>query len=114
MRGLDELLLQMADDDPLRDNILLARTKLVADEQLRAEKLSRLHEEFQDTDGGMQALYELGRLKIGLYQGKSNLEQKKKYLADARATLMRFISLYPDSFCAEQVEKNLDDLPMVD
>jgi len=114
MRGLDELLLQMADDDPLRDNILLARTKLVADEQLRAEKLSRLHEEFQDTDGGMQALYELGRLKIGLYQGESNLEQKKKYLADARATLTRFIGLYPDSFCAEQVKKNLDDLPMVD
>jgi len=111
---LDELLEQIGDDDRLRDNILLAQTKLVADEQLRAENFGRLHKKFQDTDGGMQALYELARLKIGLYQNESNLEQKKKYLADARATLTSFISLYPDSFCAEQVKKNLDDLPTVD
>jgi len=110
---LDELLAQMGDNDPLRDNILLAQTKLIADDQLQVEKLSQLHEECQDTDGGMQALYELGLLKISLWrqQSESNLEQKKKYLSDARATLTSFISLYPDSFCAEQVKKNLDDLP---
>jgi hypothetical protein len=112
-RQLDELMVQVGDDDPLRDNILLARTKLIADEQLRAEKLSQLHGEFLDTDGGLQALYELGLLKIRLWrqQNNSNLEQKKKYLSDARATLIGFINLYPDSFCAEQVRKNLDDLP---
>jgi hypothetical protein len=112
-RQLDELLVQVGDGDPLRDNILLARTKLIADEQLRAEKLGQLHGGFLDTDGGMQALYELGLLKIRLWrqQSDSNLEQKKKYLADARATLISFINLYPDSFCAEQVRKNLDDLP---
>jgi hypothetical protein len=113
---LDKLLLQMGNDDRLRDNILLAQTKLIADEQLRAEKLSQLHEEFRDTDGGMHALYELGLLKIHLWrqQDESNLEQKKKYLAETRATLTSFINLYPDSFCAEQVKKNLDDLPVVD
>jgi len=113
-RGLDELLSQMDDDDPLRDNILLARAKLVADEQLRAEKLSQLHKKFRDTDGGMQALYELGLLKIRLWrqQDESNLEQKKKYLAETRATLTSFTEKYPDSFCAEQVKKNLEDLPM--
>ncbi|MBA7659965.1 hypothetical protein ES703_67962 [subsurface metagenome] len=62
---LDELLVQIGDDDPLRDNVLLAKTKLVADEQQRAEKLAQLHNKFQNTDGGMQALYELARLKIG-------------------------------------------------
>ncbi len=115
-RQLGGLLAQMNDNDPLRDNVLLARTKLIADEQLRAEKLDQLHKEFQDTDGGVQTLYELGLLKISLWrqQSESNLEQKKKYLADARATLTSFISLYPDSFCAEQVKKNLDDLPTVD
>jgi hypothetical protein len=115
-RHLNELLLQMGDDDPLRDNILLARAKLVADEQLRAEKLSQLREEFQDTDGGMQALYELGLLKIRLWRqmDESNSEQKKKYLAQTRATLTSFTEKYPDSFCAEQVKKNLDDLPTVD
>lgn len=113
-RHLDELIEKMGDKAPLRDNILLARTRLVADEQLRAEKLAQLNKEFQDTDGGMQALYELGLLKIGLYQGESNLEKKKDYLTDARDTLARFISLYPESFCTEQVQKNLDDLPTVD
>jgi hypothetical protein len=112
-RRLDELLGQMGERDRLRDNILLAQTKLIADEQLRAEKLGQLHEQFQNTDGGMQALYELALLKIHLWRQRSdsNLEQKKKYLADARATLTSFIEKYPDSFCAEQVRKNLDDLP---
>ena len=112
-RHLNELLSQMGDDAPLRDNVLLARAKLVADEQLRAEKLSQLHGEFQDTDGGMQALYELALLKIHLWrqQSESNLEQKKKYLADARATLASFTEKYPASFCADQAKKNLDDLP---
>ena len=110
---LDELLEQIGADDPLRDNIVLAQAKLVADEQLRAERLSELHKGFPETDGGMQALYELGLLKISLWrqQDESNLELKKKYLAQARATLERFIGLYPDSFCAEQVKKNLDGLP---
>ena len=111
---LERLLQQMDDNDPLRENILLAQTKLIADEQLQAERLGQLHKRFQNTDGGMQALYELGLLKIGLYQNESNLEQKKKYLADARATLTSFISLYPDSFCAEHVQKILNDLPTVD
>jgi len=112
-RRLDELLEQIGGGDPLRDNILLAQTKLIADEQLRAEKLGRLHKKFHDTDGGMQALYELALLKIHLWRqrSESNLEQKKKYLADARATLTSFIAKYPDSFCAEQANKNLDDLP---
>jgi len=115
-RRLDELLEQIGDNDPLRDNILLARAKLVADEQLRAENLGRLHREFRDTDGGMQALYELALLKISLWhqQDEANLEQKKKYLAETRATLTRFTEKYPDSFCAGQAKKILDNLPTAD
>jgi len=113
---LEELLEQTSGEDPLRDNILLAQVKLIADEHLRAEKLGELHKKFEDKDGGMQALYELGLLKIGLWrqQDESNMEQKKKYLADARATLTSFIGLYPDSFCAEQVKRHLDSLPNVE
>lgn len=113
---LDELLSQMDDNDPLRDNVLLAQVKLVADEQLQAEKLSQLHKKLQDTDGGMQALYELALLKISLWrqQSEANPEQKKKYLADVRATLTSFVGLYPTSIFADQAKKNLDDLPIVD
>ena len=113
-RQLDKLIDQMDKTDPLCDNVMLAQTKLVADRQRRAEKLYQLYRKFKNTDGGMQALYEVARLKIGQYQNEPNLEQKKKYLADARATLTSFISLYPDSFCAEQAKKTLDDLPTVE
>ena len=101
----------MGPGDPLRDNVLLAQVKLVADEHLRAEKLSQLHKRFKDSDGGMQALYELARLKISSYQSESNPEHKKKYLAETRALLTSFIDLYPDSFYAEQAQRNLDSLP---
>ncbi len=111
---LDILLEQIGKNDPLHDNILLAQIKLIVDEQLQAEKLSQLYREFQNTDGGMQALYELARLKIGLYQKEPNPEQKKKCLADARTALTSFISSYPDSFYTEQVKKILDDLPTVE
>jgi len=108
---LDELIQQIGDKDPLRDNILLAQVKLIADEKLRAEKLAQLHKDFEKTDGGIQALYELGRLKLSMYHNETNPEQKKKYLDDTRDTLKLFISLYPDSFCAEQAKKTLDGLP---
>jgi len=111
---LNGLLEQTEEKDRLRDNILLAQAKLVADEQGRAERLSELHEGFPETDGGMLALYELGRLKIGLYHGELDSEQKKKYLADARATLAHFLELYPGNFCAEQVKEVLDGLPGVE
>jgi len=113
---LDEMLKQMGDKDPLRDNILLAKTKLDADEQMRAEKLALLHRDFQGTDGGMQALYELGLLKRRQWsqQEESNLELKKKFLVETRTILTSFISLYPGGIFTEQVQKILDDLPVVE
>ena len=115
-RQLDELLKQTKDNDPLRDNILLAQANLIADEELRAEKLSWLHKKFSNSDGGVQALYELALLKISIWrqQSDSNPEQKKKYLANARDVLTNFVSLYPDSIFSEQVKKNLADLPNVE
>ncbi len=113
---LDGMLKQMGDKDPLRDNVLLAETKLVVDEQLRAEELAQLHRDFQSTDGGMQALYELGLLKRRQWsqQDKSNVELRKKLLVETRAILTSFISLYPGGIFTEQVQKILDDLPVVD
>jgi len=108
---LDGLLEQTEDKDPLRDNILLAQAKLVEDGQVQAERLNEVHEAFENTDGGMMALYELGRLKIGLYQDESDAELKKKRLADVRATLSKFLELYPNIFCAGQVKEVLDGLP---
>jgi len=105
---LNLLLEQTKDNDRLRDNILLAQAKLVADRQVRAERLNEVHESFQKTDGGMMALYELGRLKSELYQNESDPEKKKKHLADARTTLSKFLELYPNSFFADQIKENLE------
>jgi hypothetical protein len=115
-RQLDELLSELTENSPLRDNILLEKVKLTADEKLRAEELEKLYKQFSGTDGGMQALYELALLKISFWrkQDEADVELKKKYLADARSTLTTYINLYPDSFCAEQVKKNLDNLPAIE
>ena len=108
---LDELLTQIGEDSRLEDNILLAQIKIIADEKLRAEKFAQLHQQFKDTDGGMLALYELALLKTSFYQNESNPEQKKAYLAETRKTLNKFVGLYPDSFWAEQLKENLENLP---
>ena len=104
---LDLLLAQTGDKDALRDNILLAKAKLIADDQHRAQRLGELSRQYQNTDGGTQALYELTRLNIRLYQRES----KRANLVLARDMLTSFLSLYPDSFYSPQVKKNLDDLP---
>ena len=104
---LETLLARTGEQDGLRDNILLAQAKLIADEQGRGERLAELHRQCQKTDGGMQALYELTRLKIQLYQQKAD----KDSLVQARDMLASFLSLYPRSFYADQVAKNLEDLP---
>jgi len=113
---LDELLAQMSPEDPLRDNVLLAKAELIADDQLRAETFEVLHKQYGETDGGIQAMYELALLKIQMWrqQEQTNAEQKKKYLSEARAILANFINLYPNSFYARQVKKNLEDLPVTD
>jgi hypothetical protein len=106
----------MGKNDPLRDNVLLAQIKLIPDEQLRAERLAELNQKYQLTDGGIQALYDLALLKIHFWrqQDESNVERKKQYLTDARTTLNDFLKMYPDSFGAEQVRKNLAGLPAAD
>ncbi len=104
---LDRLLAQTGEKDPLRDNLFIEKAKLIADDQTRAQRLGELSREFQNTDGGMQALYELTRLNIRLYQR----EPKKERLLHARNMLTSFLSWYPESFHAAQVKKNLDDLP---
>jgi hypothetical protein len=94
-------------EDGLQDNLLLEKAKLIADEQGRGRRLEALHRQFPSTDGGAQALYELTRLKIEMYQR----EPRKDSLQQARDMLMSFLTLYPKSFYADQVKKNLDDLP---
>lgn len=110
---LEGLLAQTGPQDGLRDNILLAQAKLILDDHGRSERLSELNRQYQDTDGGMEALYELTHLKIRLYQeeGDADRNNKRRLLTEARDMLSSFTSLYPNSFYVEQVERNLEALP---
>jgi len=110
---LSDLLEQIGDTDGLRDNVLLAQAKLIPDEDSRLTELTALHHDFQNSDAGVEALYELGLLKIRLYQAQSDAGRKKTLLADARDTLARFSELYADTPYADQVNKNLRTLPAV-
>ncbi|MHC4757928.1 MAG: tetratricopeptide repeat protein [Planctomycetota bacterium] len=113
---LQTMIDQTNEDDGLRDNILLARAKLIVDEQLHAETLTELHNKFSGRDGGIEALYELAllRRRIWSQMDQSNLELKKKALIDARDAFEKFIQLYPDSIFAEQAKTNIENLPAVE
>ena len=101
---------------PLRDNILLEQIKLISDPQIKAQQLYDLHEKYKNTDGGLEALYELALLKIKIWRDQSAKEItiKKDKLIDARNCLTDFINLYPESIFTIQAQKNLQDLPSVE
>jgi len=111
---LQQLLEQIKEDDPLRDNILVAKADLIPDRQVRAEEYEKLHREFKNTDGGTKALYKLALLRIKMWQqlGESNKEKKQEYLEKARATLTSFVSFYPNSIYADKATNNLTALPI--
>lgn len=109
---VEDLLSKIAEDDPLRDNLLLARAMLISDPAKRAEALSSLHQEQGKTDGGIRAQYELGVLKVGLWKDKqSGEEQRVDNLRQARTILGGFVSTWPDSIYAGPARELLGSLP---
>ena len=86
MAVLRMLLQQMADKDRLRDNVLLAEAKLLADQHSLATRLLSLHQAYMGSDGGMEALFELGLLKIRRWREhtEGDAESRQKMLAEAR------------------------------
>jgi hypothetical protein len=111
-RQLDGLIAETDKKSPLRDNVLLAKIMLIPDAQLKGAQLKELGEKFGNTDGGTQAVYELGLLKVSLWKDPQASEaDKKTYLADARAILTGFIALYPKSTFSAHAQTMLDSLP---
>ncbi len=110
---LEKLNAQIKSEEPLQDNILLAKIMLIEDPQLRAEKLKELWEKYKETDGGIRALYELAILKVQLskQQPTDRSEEKARHLTEARETLEAFVKLYPDSIFTEQAQSILNNLP---
>lgn len=110
---LAHLRAQMGPQDCLQDNVRFAEIKLIADDETRLKELAAHHDQFHNTDGGIEAMFELGLLETGLYRAQTDPEQKKNRLRKAILTLDSFLKFYPDSIYAEQVKKNLSDLPVL-
>lgn len=109
---LDALLIEMPQDDPLRDNILLKKIMLIKDIIQQSQKLSELSQTYPGTDAGKRALYELGLVKVQHWKNpQSSPELKTQLLAEARTILTDFIQKYPDSIYAAQAESVLKSLP---
>lgn len=111
--NLDRLLSQMDPNDPLRDNVLLEKIRLIADEKLRAKEYSNLSKQYEGTDGGIAAFYDLVRLKISFWRQYEQEDGagKNELLADARQALSDFIRIYPDNFRTRLAEETLSKLP---
>ena len=112
---LEELLTQTKDVDPLRDNILLAVTLQVEDTMRRAQQLEDISNKYGETDGGMQALYELGVDYVKMWKEiDEGAQLKKEYLSKAREILARFIKKFPDSIFRAEAQRKLSSLPTTD
>jgi uncharacterized membrane protein YhaH (DUF805 family) len=113
--NLDELLSEMGKDDPLRDNVLLEKTCLIPDEQHRAEEYANLHRQFENTDGGIAAFYDLALLKISFWrqQDQGDVQRKKELLVEAGNALSEFVKMYPDNFRTHLARQTLSKLPAV-
>ena len=109
---LDNMLNQITDQSPLKDNIVLAQTMLISDVVLRAQRLGEVSKNFAGTDGGIQAKFEQASLKLTIWK-EHNLSdtEKEKYLTEAKNDLQDFIKNYPDSIFAEQAYEKLAVLP---
>ncbi|HML73833.1 MAG TPA: hypothetical protein PKB02_04990 [Anaerohalosphaeraceae bacterium] len=98
--------------DPLRDNILLAQALIVPDSTLKFQKFTEITETFPSADAAVQALYEMGVIKISLWKNTQNQpDAKKAALSEARALLTRLTTNHPKTLWAEQANKLLNTLP---
>jgi hypothetical protein len=108
---LQDLLAEMPPNDPLLDNLLLAQAKTIADVEACASRLYAIFRQFPDRDGGKEALYELARLKIRMYQAETNTESRRTLLKEVRQLLEQVCQLYSGQFLAEEARATMATLP---
>ena len=88
---------------------------LTEDLQVKAEQLKALWSKSPDTDGGTEALFELGLLKVRQWKSPQAQQQDKdKYLGQARDILSSFITKYPESLFSREARGMLAKLPEVE
>jgi hypothetical protein len=110
-----ELLLgEVKDDDPLMDNILLA--KAIGEEDLyrKSELLNTIIAKYEKSDGGMEAKYEMGVLSVRLWKNTEDEKLKENHLKTAKSILSNFVSDYPESIFSSEAQAVLEGLPVTE
>ncbi len=108
---IDKLLDESEDGDALKDNLLLAKIKLIPDMQMRARQLRELSNQYPNTDGGTEAMYVIGILNVQLWNSPdTGGEDKAAYLREARAILSSFVKDHPDSIFSVEASTVLESL----
>ncbi len=113
-RQLEDLLASVSSEDPLRDNLLTARACLTGDLQMRSNTLREIWEKYPDRDGGIQALYELGALRLQQWKEMKPESAKMELLTEARGLLNHLIQTYPQSPYADLARRLLTPLAKIE
>lgn len=109
---LDDLLAEMPDNDPLRDNILLEKIMWNEDAKQRQQMLTEFINQFPETDAGIRARYELALANVQLWkEPRTPEETRQQLLSETRTILTDFLTRYPDSIFALPARELLDTLP---
>jgi len=109
---LNALLSETSEDDPLRDNILLARAMLTVDARERAAALRELAQTYEGTDAGIRALYEQAMSLLTVWKdSRLDAEARRILQEDIRGLLAGFLESYPESIYADQARSLLQSLP---
>ena len=108
---LEKLLIGMKEDDPLLDNVLLSQAMLHNELHKRGEKLMAITEKHGETDGGIQAKFELGLLNVRLWKETEDQETRDKHLNIAKMVLKSCVKDDSQSIFKEEAQAMLDSLP---
>jgi hypothetical protein len=103
---------EIAKDDPLQDNIMLAKALLIFDAHERTAVLSELAQTYPGRDGGIRALYEKALTLLSMWKdSRLDADTRRSLLEDLRATLTDFLESYRNSIYADQITQILNSLP---
>lgn len=109
---LNALLAEMDQDDPLRDNVLLAKALVIVDPRNRAAALSELINLYEGSEVGIRAHYEKALALLSIWKESSlDGDARRLLLADIREILTAFLELYPDSIYADPAQSLMQTLP---
>jgi len=109
---LKALLFDSPEPDPLIDNIELAKTLLIQDNNERIAKLTELITRFEDRDGGIQARLELALTLLAERKRSEYRDTREVLLARSREQLKAIIKLRPDSVLAQYAQELLKANPL--